>query len=696
MELEVGRNLLNITSNNTNPAYAKAGDKLTVHLTLDYFDHVRSASILGHSLSTNRDGNYLNLSRNVPNTDIEYNATFHVTVRTGSIDTYFSQDDLSYQNIFVDTIAPKISIDGNKTTYSLLQNRSIDRIPNATASDGSPGYLGLYNTTITGNLDNSIIGSTANYTYTAYPDAAGNLGDSINLTVTVTDYPPINITSLTVKSDNSVNSSSYARAGDKIIITLDTDGTDVGNVTGNILGDDNFTQNSSNGTIIFSKTITQNDTNGNPTFDIFMTNSSEHAIRVTHENLTGDNIIIDTVLPLIYLYGTNNTISNLGSSYVDTGAISYDLSYGIKDVTGTDTVTTSQVGTYHITYDAPDFAGNPANIIRTVHVQQLAPISLTNETSQFLVSPTANVSDSADYPYLGDSYRVTTVKIGDSTYALVGSYVDSGFTILDITTPESPTLVFNATGNTGINADLNGPTGISTIQIENSIYAVITSLAKSRVAILDITNPTLPIVKSITTPGDNATIHSPFAISTVDIDGTAYALVASRGNSKVAIFNITNPMNLTQVSVLEHGADYTLGGVTITIPIKMDNSTYILTAARDNHSVGIIDISDPKMPKQVALFEDDDNLGLHSAHSIETISINGRTYALVASPGENAMQILDVTHPLLSFPVSTVRHGAEYPALLAPHDVTVGFVISRIATLLLASDVITAYMLFSI
>ena len=63
MELEAGRNLLNITSNNTNPAYAKAGDKLTVHLTLDYFDHVRSANILEQSLSTNRDGNYLKLSR---------------------------------------------------------------------------------------------------------------------------------------------------------------------------------------------------------------------------------------------------------------------------------------------------------------------------------------------------------------------------------------------------------------------------------------------------------------------------------------------------------------------------------------------------------------------------------------------------------------------------------------------------------
>ena len=101
----------------------------------------------------------------------------------------------------------------------------------------------------------------------------------------------------------------------------------------------------------------------------------------------------------------------------------------------------------------------------------------------------------------------------------------------------------------------------------------------------------------------------------------------------------------------------------------MDNSTYILTTARDNNSVGIIDISDPKMPKQVALLEDDLNLGLHSAHSIETISINGRTYALVASPGDNAMQIIDVTHPLLPL-LSTVRHSAEYPALLAPHDVT--------------------------
>ena len=122
-------------------------------------------------------------------------------------------------------------------------------------------------------------------------------------------------------------------------------------------------------------------------------------------------------------------------------------------------------------------------------------------------------------------------------------------------------------------------------------------------------------------------------------------------------------MNLTQVSVLQDGADYTLGGITHVTPIKMDNSTYILTAARSSNSVGIIDIGNPKMPEQVALLEDDINLALKSANSIEIISINGRTYALVASPGDDAMQIIDVTHPAFPFPVLSCKAWRRIPCV---------------------------------
>ena len=517
-------------------------------------------------------------------------------------------------------------------------------------------------------LNASMVGSSAIYTYTPDPDGAGNIGESVNLTVTVVDYGLLNITGLTVHSNNSNNS--YAKAGDQVNITIVTDGSDIKTITGSILGDESFTNHTSNGTITLSKTITQSDTNGNLTFSIHVVNSTNHASRVTQENLIGESIIIDTLPPLIYLYGINNTISDLGSPYVDAGATSYDLSYGIQNVTGTGAVNTSKAGTYYIEYDAPDFAGNPANIIRTVYVQQLAPISLTNVSSQFLVSPTTTVDNSADYPYLGDSYRVTTVEINNSTYALIGTYASDGFTILNITIPEFPTLVFNATGNDKINANIESPTGISAIQIQNSTYAVITSLDTSKITILNITNPTSPVVESITINTTDTNTVAPSAVFTVDIDDSAYALMVSRTNSRIVIFDITDPTSLTQVTVLQDGADYTLGGITHVAPITMDGSTYILTAARDNNSVGIIDIGNPKMPRQVALLEDDDDLALKSAHSIEIISINGRTYALVASPGEDAMQIIDVTHPVLPFPVSTVRNGTEYPALSSPHDVT--------------------------
>ena len=667
-----------LISNNLNYTYAKAGDTLTLEFTVNdtivssTTQFINPAQMPSVTITNATSSATYIATLTVPSDPIENYAEFIITVENNeTVSLSVTENDLT-SNVFVDTMPPRIDLvgDQNHIVYVGTQNPII---PDAIASDTSPGYSASYSTSITGILNTSIIGSNVTYTYTAHPDVAGNPGESINRTVTVVDYNPLNVTSLTVSSNNSANSSSYARAGDKIEIKLKTDG-DATNAINYITGAESFKDtifsNAGGNTVFLEKIITQSDTNGNLTFDILVATSTGYAVRVTQNNLTTPNIIIDTVHPLLYLYGINNTVSGLGSPYVDAGAISYDLSYGIKDVTGTGTVTTSTAGTYHITYDAPDFAGNPANIVRTVHVQQLAPISLTDETSQFLVSPTANVSDSADYPYLGDSYRVTTVEIDNSTYALITAYNDDGFTILNITIPDSPTLVFNVTGETGINANLHGPTGISTIQIQNSIYAVITSLLQSRVSILDITNPAQPVVKSVTTPGDNANVRAPFAVSTVDIDGTAYAIVASRADSRIAIFNITNPMNLTQVSVLEHGEDYTLGGITITIPIKMDNSTYILTAARDNNSVGIIDISDPKMPRQVALLEDDNDLALHSAHSIEIISINGRTYALVASPGEDAMQIIDVTHPLLPFPVSTVRHGTEYPALLAPHDVT--------------------------
>ena len=223
-----------------------------------------------------------------------------------SSDVLLGQIGFCYDKITLSPF-PAISINGDITEYiSLLQNSSIDLIPNATVTDGDPNYAGTYTVTNNTILNTSMLGASATYTYTADPDGAGNLGESVDLIVTVADYGQLNITALTVSSDNS--NSSYAKAGDQVNITLITDGSDIANITGTILGDASFTNHTSGGTIILSKTITQSDTNGNLAFDIFVTNSTGFAARVTQENILNNNIIIDTVPPLLYLYGVNKLL----------------------------------------------------------------------------------------------------------------------------------------------------------------------------------------------------------------------------------------------------------------------------------------------------------------------------------------------------------------------------------------------------
>ena len=104
-------------------------------------------------------------------------------------------------------------------------------------------------------------------------DAAGNLGESVIRNVTVVDYEPITVTDLIAASDNSANSS-YAKVGDEIKLTFTPDAT-IETVTGDILGDENFTFSERRGVITLSKIINQNDTNGNLTFDIFVSNSTD-------------------------------------------------------------------------------------------------------------------------------------------------------------------------------------------------------------------------------------------------------------------------------------------------------------------------------------------------------------------------------------------------------------------------------------
>ena len=88
--------------------------------------------------------------------------------------------------------------------------------------------------------------------------------------------------------------------------------------------------------------------------------------------LIGCDVTPDTVHPVITLLGENPLNLNVGDEYVEPGATALDDKDGDitnKIVIGGDTVDTSVPGTYTVTYNVSDRAGNAANeTTRTVNV----------------------------------------------------------------------------------------------------------------------------------------------------------------------------------------------------------------------------------------------------------------------------------------------------------------------------------------
>ena len=471
---------VSLTSNNTNPAYAKAGDNLKLEFgATSAINDTKSAEILGIPASSNFSGENFEARRAVPSSlEIERYANFVAIVNdsAGNLLTVTDSDLLS--NIFVDTKRPQISLigDADLEVFPLTEESSI---PGATATDGDPNYAGNYTVTTTGNLSTTPLGSTVIFTYTAADDGAGNAGHSTTRTVTVGQPNIIHFTSLNIASSSGDN---FARATQSITVSIVTDGSELGNFTGTILGKQ-FTSTPNGGSANFTIEATPDDPYENATFLITLTNASGNNITITNVHITdGSYITVDTVSPTITLHDPDDVTVFTGSAaYVDPGATAYDASYGNMTIFGTGTVNTLISGTYPREYKAPDDdAGNTGQIvIRTVTVMP-KPFEFIRSLGVY-EGPSLNrttVND-ATFDNVG---AMASIQINDSTYIMAATdtpdFTDTDGVarihtvhIFDITNIDSPRLV-NKTifyDNNGISFLINHIT-ISTI--DDNTYAI--------------------------------------------------------------------------------------------------------------------------------------------------------------------------------------------------------------------------------
>ena len=218
---------------------------------------------------------------------------------------------------------------------------------------------------------------------------------------------------------------------------------------------------------------------------------------------------------------------------------------------------------------------------------------MTLHTQSTHISPinASSITDGTRYPELQGAHSITTATIRGSTYALVASYIDNGVQIINIDDPYNPTNASHVTK------------GASYPKLEHA-----------------------------------------YSINTATIGGSIYSLVASdRSGDGVQIINIDDPYNPTSVSSITQGAKYPVlqGATSITTTI-IENSTYALVTSSNGNGVQIINITaDPYNPINASSITNGTSYPYIRRrifyHHFATIE--GSTYALVASFSDNGVQI---------------------------------------------------------
>ena len=187
---------------------------------------------------------------------------------------------------------------------------------------------------------------------------------------------------------------------------------------------------------------------------------------------------------------------------------------------------------------------------------------------------------------------ITTVVIGGRTYALVAASSDDGVQIIDISNPSSPQPVAALEDDEDGFTKLEGASSITTVVIGDSTYALVASYDDDGVQIIDISTPSSP--KPVAAIGDNADgfteLKGAVDLTTVVIGGRTYALVAAYVDNGVQIIDISDPSAPQAVTALEDGKGRfdSLGGANGVTTVTVDGRVYALVAAYGDNAVQLI------------------------------------------------------------------------------------------------------------
>ena len=301
----------------------------------------------------------------VPSSAVENSTTMRVSMKYNGVPTScetFTYGEVEDYTIIIegsgpDVTAPVITLNG-ASTVNLNVGDTYTEL-GATASDNEDGDI-TANIVTTGTVDTNTAGTyLVNYNVS---DTASNAATQVTRTVNVIADTSAPVITLTGASSINLNvGDTYTEQG-----ATATDNVD-GDITANIVIAGDTVDTNTVGSYVVTYNVS--DAAGNAAIEVTRT------VDVT--------IVVDTTPPVITLVGSAIINLTVGDTYIEQGATATDDTDGdisANIVIGGAPVNANTAGTYVVTYNVSDVAGNVATeVIRTVNVNPVVTDVVLNQ-----------------------------------------------------------------------------------------------------------------------------------------------------------------------------------------------------------------------------------------------------------------------------------------------------------------------------
>ena len=277
----------------------------------------------------------------------------------------------------------------------------------------------------------------------------------------------------------------------------------------------------------------------------------------------------------------------------------------------------------------------------------------------------ASIRDGADgFTELDSPRSVATFQIGSNAYAAIASEAD-GVQMVDVTDPANPATTAYISDSDA--RELDGARDIEIFEINGRTYAIVTGFSDNGVQIIDVTDPHQPVAAGRIDNSRLTDFSSPSDVAVFETGGGLYAIVTTLGRTAVQIIDITDPFNPAPAGYMRDSRHLELKGAFGVDTFEIDGGTYAIVVGHRDNGVQIINVTDPHAPVAAGSVADSPSLELNHAVGVATFESGGSTYAVVAGYEDYGIQVINVTDPLNPAPAGRITSragGGEYSRVI--------------------------------